>query len=289
MIAPGAWVALAFAHGDADATANAPAWTFDAGVTVPLALALVAFAIGYLRLQRRARRAPARRETALYLAGWCVLAGALVSPLHRAGERSFALHMLEHELLMLVAAPLLVAAHAHGVLLWSLPQRARAATARWLRTRGVARAWRWLSDPLVATALQAIALCVWHAPPLFDRALRSNGWHIAQHVSFLVAALLFWSAMFEPRRRRTRPMTIVACLFATTLIGAALGALMAFSSSPWYSGYRALGLGAFGLSAVDDQQIAGLLMWIPGGALHMALALALFADALRRMERSDAH
>ena len=256
----------------------------------PLAIALAAFVIGYARVRARATQPPlSMRQILLFVAGWCVLAGALVSPLHQAGERSFAAHMFEHELLMLVAAPLLVAARVQGVMLWALPHDARVGLARFFQTRPLARTWHGLTDPVIATALQAAALWLWHAPPLFDLALRSDGWHIAQHLSFLITALLFWSAMFNVRQRRVRPMTIVVCLFATALISGALGALMAFSSSPWYAGYRALGLDAFGLTPTQDQQIAGLLMWIPGGMVHLGVAITLFAGVLRQTERGNAH
>lgn len=276
----------AFTHGGDNAFA--PEWTLDVWVIAPLAIALALFAIGYARVRGRATRSPlSSRQIALFLGGWCVLVAALVSPLHRAGERSFAAHMFEHELLMLVAAPLLVAARAQGVLLWAFPHRTRLGLARFFQTRAIAGTWRGLTDPIIATALQAAALWLWHAPPLFDLALRSDGWHIAQHLSFLITALLFWSAMFNLHRRRTRPMTIIGCLFVTALISGALGALMAFSTSPWYAGYRALQLDAFGFTPTQDQQIAGLLMWIPGGLVHLGVALALLAGALQT-ERSDA-
>jgi cytochrome c oxidase assembly factor CtaG len=189
--------------------------------------------------------------------------------------------MLEHELLMLIAAPLLVAAHANGILLWAFPRGARAPLARFFQTRSIAGLWQPLTEPLTATAVQALALWLWHAPPLFDLALAQPGWHIVQHLSFLASALLFWSAMLDARRRRRESALVIGCLFATTLIGGALGALMAFSSSPWYAGYRSLGLDAFGLDPTQDQQIAGLLMWVPGGLVHMGVALALLAATLR--------
>ncbi|HEX6833888.1 MAG TPA: cytochrome c oxidase assembly protein [Rudaea sp.] len=252
------------------------AWTFDAGVVLPLAIALLLFVIGLARLRR-----PATRTSLFFFSGWLVLACALVSPLHAAGEHSFAAHMFEHELLMLIAAPLLVAAHANGVLLWALPHRVRRPVSRFFLSQPVSGAWRALTSPALATLLQAIALWAWHAPVLFDRALSSPGWHIAQHLSFLVTALLFWSAMFDPHRRRREPALVIGCLFATAVVSGALGALMAFSTSPWYAAYRSMQLDAFGLTPAQDQQIAGLLMWIPGGLIHMAIALALLAKLLQ--------
>jgi YVTN family beta-propeller protein len=201
-----------------------------------------------------------------------------VSPLHAAGERSFAAHMLEHELLMLVAAPLLVMSRPLGVLLWALPAPTRVALAGAGKTRIVSGTWGWLTAPVVASLVQMAALWGWHAPPAFDRALASPGWHVAQHLSFLVTALLFWwSMLHSPRRQRG---LIVGCLFFTATASGALGALMAFSESPWYVGYASLRLDAFGLSPAEDQQLAGLLMWVPGGLVHAAAGIGLLARGL---------
>jgi len=265
----------AFAHGDPNGSAMR--WTFDAWVVVPLLLSLAWFTIGFLRLRARSTHA-GMRQAAWFLLGWCVLAAAVVSPLHAAGERSFAAHMVEHELLMLVAAPLLVLSRPVGIALWALPHRWRLSlggagvNARWQAV------WVFVSAPIVATLLQAIALWGWHAPPAFDLALAQSGWHVAQHVSFLVTALLFWWAVL--RAHRARIGLAVGCLFFTAIISGALGALMAFSSSPWYAGYARLGLDAFGLDPVQDQQLAGLLMWVPGGLVHAAAGVALLGRGL---------
>ena len=270
---------LARAHGGAEGSNLS--WTLDGWVVGPLAFTLVAFLVGYVRVRRRATApSTALRPTLLFLGGWLTLVAALVSPLHRAGESSFAAHMLEHELLMLVAAPLLVAAHPGGVLLWAVAHRARAPLARVFLAAPVATTWRRLIEPLTATVLQSIVLWLWHAPPLFDRALASPGWHIVQHLSFVISALIFWSAMLDPKQRHRQPAMLIGCLFATSIVSGALGALMAFSNSPWYAGYRALNLSAFGLAPVQDQQIAGVLMWIPGGLVHLGVALALLAQVL---------
>ena len=257
-------------------------WTLDAWVTVPLLLALAWFTIGWLRLRRRSTDPRRHRRPALWFyGGWLVMAAALVSPLHAAGERSFTLHMLEHELLMLVAAPMLVLSRPLGIALWAVPERWRARVGGLHRSRWFGPAWRWLGAPLTATTLQIVALWAWHAPVLFDLALAHDGWHIAQHLSFVLTALLFWNAMLEPRRLRGGVGTTVACLFATAIVGGALGALMALSASPWYEGYRAMGMAPFGLSPAEDQQLAGLLMWVPGGLVHVLAALLLLGRWLR--------
>ena len=257
-------------------------WTLDLSVTLPLLLAAILYAAGFVRLHRRGERGRAAltRRAWLYAAGWLILAGALVSPLHEAGERSFTMHMIEHELLMLPAALLLVAAQPGPVLLWGLPRSLR-------RVFGSAShwpLWRRLSEPIAATAIQALAIWLWHMPGPFDLALRHEGWHIAQHLSFLVSALLFWWAMTH----RTSEAFAAICLFATSMIGGALGALMALSASPWYAAYAVMGMTPFGLAPAEDQQLAGLIMWIPGGLFHLGAALWFLAHWLSGKERRDA-
>jgi cytochrome c oxidase assembly factor CtaG len=270
----------AFAHGTAVPT-GLPPWTLTPSVTLPLVIAMILFVAGWARLRARSHHGVAilHRRGVVFAAGWIVLAAAVVSPLHAAGERSFAAHMFEHELLMLAAAPLLVLSKPLAVMLWAFPRQGRLALGAIGRASPIAGAWDLLTHPVVATLVQAAALWLWHAPSLFGRALADDGWHIAQHLSFLLSALLFWSAMFD---RRPRHYGVAAlCLFVTSVVSGALGALMAFSPSPWYAGYAALGLAPMGLTPLEDQQLAGLLMWIPGGAVHAAASLAMVFTALK--------
>jgi putative membrane protein len=247
-----------------------PGWTLDPWIIIPLALVLVAFIVGRQRLARRSKIA--RAGGGWFLAGWLVLTIALVSPLHERGERSFTVHMVEHELIMLVATLLMSVTAVGGMLAWGLPDRLRQELGgRWKTP--FAALWRRLTEPLTATIVQALALWAWHAPALFDRALQSPGWHAAQHLSFIIASLAFWRAMLDIRR--DRELLGAVCLFLTSLVEGALGALMALSSSAWYARYAAMGLTGIGLDPVTDQQLAGLLMWIPGGLVHGAAALVL--------------
>ncbi|HWH18467.1 MAG TPA: cytochrome c oxidase assembly protein [Allosphingosinicella sp.] len=267
-----------------------PGWTLDLWVTAPLLLTALLYGAGFFRLWKRSvqGRPSLKRGGALFAAGWWTLAAAVVSPLHAAGERSFTMHMIEHEVIMLVAALLLVAARPGPVLLWAFPVRARQALAGLGRAGWAVSLWRALTNPVAATALQGLAMWVWHVPSLFDRALASEGWHIAQHLSFLVTALLFWWAMAHGRGGRYSYGTSALCLFVTSLIGGALGALMSFSTSPWYRGYAALGMTPIGLTPVEDQQLAGLLMWIPGGLVHAGAALFFLYKWLKASEARHA-
>jgi len=266
----------ALAHGGAHQMPDGPpGWTLDPSLLVPLAAILILYAVGLARLHRRSRsgRAGIVRSAALFGLGWMVLASALCSPLHEAGERSFTMHMIEHELIMMVASLLLVLSRPAPVLLWGLPQALRAGFASIGQHQGWRSNWRFLADPVTATVLQAITLWAWHAPPLFDRALGHSAWHMAQHLSFLATALLFWWAMAHNRYGQSSYGVSALCLFVTSLIGGLLGALMSFSASPWYESYAAMGMTPLGMTPLEDQQVAGLLMWIPGGLVHAVAAL----------------
>jgi len=259
-------------------------WTLDPILVVPLGLALVVYAVGWARLSKRASSPP---RPALFLSGWTVLTFSLVSPLHEAGERSFTMHMIEHELIMLIATLLLAASRAGGVLAWGLPRPLRLAFGGGWKSP-LQAIWRRLTEPVTATAIQAVVMWIWHAPILFDRALDSFGWHIFQHACFFISSLFFWWAMLHPRGRGSGYGVSAACLFGTSLIGGALGALMSFSASPWYADYAAMGLTGIGLDPTADQQLAGLVMWIPGGLVHGLAALAMFYKWLKASDEHSA-
>jgi cytochrome c oxidase assembly factor CtaG len=273
--------APAFAHGP-----EAGAWHPEATIWIPLLLFAFLYALGFARLWSRSDqgRKRLRHGATLFGAGWLVLAGATASPLHQAGGHSFLMHMIEHELIMLPAALLLVLARPGPVLLWAFPAAMRGTFAH--IALGGRTWWEWIAAPVAATLMQGAAMWLWHMPPLFDRALDSEGWHIAQHLSFLLSALLFWWAVAHGRH--TSHGLAAFCLFLTSLIGGALGALMAFSTSPWYAPYAALGLTPAGLSPAEDQQLAGLVMWVPGGAVHAAAALYFLYRWLKASEVSHA-
>jgi cytochrome c oxidase assembly factor CtaG len=280
VLTAGLWLAPAVALAHAGYRPAAPGWSFEPWVIGPMLVGAAVFMVGWTRLRARSGQGVCRldRQAMLFAGGLAVLAAAMVSPLHQAGLSSFAAHMAEHELIMLAAAPLLVLSRPLAVMLWAFPTAARRGLAAVARLGWLSRLWRGLHEAAFATLLQATALWLWHAPALFDRALRSEGWHVAQHLSFMIAALIFWSSMLDRRQGAARA---VLGLFATSLISGALGALMAISQSPWYQGYADLGLNPYGLTPAEDQQLAGVLMWAPGGLVHAIAALMLLAPLLR--------
>jgi PQQ-dependent catabolism-associated beta-propeller protein len=262
----------AWAHVDA-------ASSREAGELLLISLLLLSgawYAYGYWRVWQAsgAGRDVLLRRGSLFAFGWLTIAASLLSPLHQLGGRSFTAHMIEHELLMLLAAPLMALSRPIGVLLWAFPRAVRRSLGNVGRNRWFSAFWTHLSSPLSASLLQAAMLWIWHAPVFFDRALASESWHAAQHLSLLFSALLFWWSINSASALERKHGVAGFFLFFTSIHSGLLGALMAFAKSPWYSQYVAMGMsGVGGLTPLEDQQIAGLIMWVPGGAVHAIAAL----------------
>lgn len=280
-----------FAAGPVDAHApQAAATAVGAGaVAIAMIAALVLYLRGVHALWRAAGpgRGVVGRSVLCFVAGWLVLGAALFGPVERASGTLFYAHMIQHELLMLVAAPLLVIGAPLATWSWSLPAAMRRRTGRVTRSIGHSRAWRALASPVGAWAAHAIAVCGWHLPAVFGAALSSVLVHDLQHASFLVTALLFWWSLLRPHATRRDDGVAVLLLFTTMLYTGALGALLAFSAAPWYADYQGNGT----LSALEDQQLGGLIMWLPGGVVYAVAALALLARCIgiapRREPRID--
>ncbi|WP_246681142.1 cytochrome c oxidase assembly protein [Mesorhizobium sp. B2-3-15] len=209
-----------------------------------------------------------------FTAGWGVLTGALVSPIHALGERVFAAHMIEHELLMAVAAPLLVAACPGAALIWALPTGLRRGTGRLTHGRIPQAIWTVASRPLNATVIHGIAIWIWHVPVLFEAALQQGVLHYAQHASFLGTALLFWWGILPRSGRQQAYGSAVMHLFFTSLHTGLLGVLLLLSPRLWYP-QNAAGAALWGLTPIEDQQLAGLVMWVPAGLIYGGAALLL--------------
>ncbi|MGK9167454.1 cytochrome c oxidase assembly protein [Inquilinus limosus] len=264
--------AVAFAHAGHDHGVGYP-WTWDWWITGPLLLTVLLYAGGVLRLWCRAGsgRGVGCGRAAMFLTGWLALAAALVTPLHTLGERLFTAHMIEHEVLMVVAAPLLAPSRPVGAMLWGLPQGWRRALGAAAGSRPWRPFWRAITDPLVATVLHGVAIWAWHVPALFAAALADDSMHALQHASFLFTALLFWWSLLC--RRGSRGVA-VGHLFVTALHTGLLGALLVFSTRLWFPG-QAGEAARWGLTALEDQQLAGLVMWIPACLAYPAAGLAL--------------
>ena len=256
------------------------AWPFDPLVMLGLATAAVVYALGSMRLRRAGRWS--LRRVAAFWAGAVALGVALLSPLEAVGETLFSAHMAQHLLLTVVAAPLLVVARPVATWLAALPTGSRRTAAR--ARSAISFVPRVLRRPLVAFGVVTVATWSWHAPTLYEAALVNEPVHALEHGSFLVASMLAWSvALRRGRRDVSNAFGRALFLVAFALQGALLGALLVFASTPLYSVHRG-GPALWGLTALQDQQLAGALMWIPPAAVYLTAIAAVLFGAFRAMD-----
>jgi cytochrome c oxidase assembly factor CtaG/cytochrome c2 len=210
---------------------------------------------------------------------------AFISPLNILSAALFSAHMLQHLLLILIAAPLLVLSKPIIPFLWALPRPARRAVGAWWKeTKAVSVLWHGLTQPLLVWGLFALTIWVWHLPALYQAALEDALIHELEHISFLGAALLFWWILLQPTgHRRINYGGGILFTFTTALHSGALGALLTFARTPLYPIYRA-SVAPWNLTLLEDQQLAGLIMWIPASLIYVITALALFAYWLKTIE-----
>ncbi|MFC4859379.1 cytochrome c oxidase assembly protein [Actinophytocola glycyrrhizae] len=220
-------------------------------------------------------------RAAAFAAGLAVLLLAQLPPLHTIAEESFAGHMGQHMVLMVVAGPLLALGGAGLPLTMALPVGARRVVAR-LRSGALGR---WLRQPirrvLVVGVLHTGVLWFWHLPAPYTAALHSPAVHAVEHLSFVAAAWLLWSAVLAPSRHRVNGGMAFLLLFGVGMTGAALGAVLTFAPAPLYPGHA---LAPSGGDPLTDQQLAGLVMWIPMDMVVLALALSVFVRWLTGLE-----
>lgn len=254
-----------------------------ASLQVPLSIIAVGalYALGGIGLvgPARHRRRDAWRAASFY-SGLVVLVVALDSPIDTLADRSFALHMTQHVLILTVVPPLIVLAAPWSRLWRPFPLAFRRKVARgvvvdprfgWLRAAA-----HWLTHPGVAWGLFCGNLVAWHIPAAYDLTLQSNSVHIGEHLLFLATGLLFWAQVIPSPPFHTRLGEIQRAFYTLGAMGVGwlLAVALAFAPHPLYTPYADLIHRPGGLTALADQQIAAGVMWVPG-SLSFSLAIVL--------------
>lgn len=285
-----AWAGAVHAHGPARGGEHPGvdgsiwlAWTFPILVTLNLLVASGIYIAGVRRAWTKAGAGSviSKRQVGFFAAGMGVLVLALISPIDALAEELSAVHMIQHMLLMNVAAPLLVLGMPGMAMLWTLPLGARRTVGSWRRQIRPGRTLYYLLwQPLVLWCLYAFVLWVWHLPGLYEAAMHNDLFHDFQHLTFLVAACLFWRVLLDPvSRMRLSRMATVLYLFFTSLHATVLGVFMALAPSVWYPVYEGRTL-KWSYTALEDQQLAGLIMWMPACMVYAIVVALLLAFCL---------
>src|SRR5690348_7007190 len=224
------------------------AWEFDPGVVTPLVISASLYLAG-----SKKQVGITTLQKACFWGGWWSLAAALISPVHPLGEALFSAHMVQHEILMLIAAPLLVLSRPLVAFLWGLRMNWRRGIGKWAKNSYIRRSWTAITDPFTAWWIHAAAIWAWHAPFLFQLTLTSELAHTAQHLSFFLSALLFWWALFYTHGRLAYGAAVFY-VFTTAVHTSILGAMLTFAPHVWYPAYNST-TQPWGLTPLQDQQI----------------------------------
>jgi putative membrane protein len=251
------------------------AWTLDPLVLVPMAVAALLYAKGVVRCGWR---------EGCFAAGFLALFFALVWPLDVLGEQLFSIHMLQHMVLMNVAAPLLVLGAPLGPFLRPLPLGCRRNLARLGAGRRWRKGWRWLTGVAVASVLQQVVLWTWHTPRGVALALDSDPVHIAMHASLLVAALLFWTAVLRPQGGYH--WAAIAGILLTLKVSGVITIVLMLQPVSLYPAYADLAA-AWGFAPEQDEQMGWGIMMSIGTVTYLVSAVALFGASFSRLERSS--
>jgi len=264
------------------------AWSDQLWLWLLLAATLALYLRGIVNLWRKADRKVGihRWRVLTFMLGWLALVVAVLSPLDAMGNALFWAHMVQHEVLLLIAAPALVLGRPVAAMVWGLPVSWRRPAATAAARSGLKALSGLLTRPMTAWWVHAGALWIWHAPVLFEAALAVQWIHDTQHISFFVSALVFWWSLFHGPGARPRYDIALLYVFTTAVHTSVLGALLTFSDRVLYQSYLQ-SAPAWGLTALEDQQLGGLIMWVPGGLVYLGIGLVLFAAWLRDFDRRE--
>lgn len=232
-----------------------------------------------LWLRRGAGSVVSARRCAAFGCGLATLIIAMSAPVDRLAEQSFAGHMTQHMVILVVAGPLLGLGGAALPLTLALPHQARRALAR-MRASGPVR---WLRRPVQRALAGGVVftgvLWSWHFPAMYALAERNDAIHAVEHASYVMVAWVLWAAVLTPDRHGLVGPLGFLLLFTIGMTGAALGAVLTFAPAPLYPADM-FGTG----DALTDQQLAGLVMWIPMDVIVMGVALSIFGRWLADLD-----
>jgi putative membrane protein len=266
-------------------------WEWRLEVLLLLALLGTLYVIGWRRLRAQSsnKHFASKWKLVSYLSGIGLLAWTLLSPLDRLGGQLFFVHMAQHMLHVQIAAPLILLANPFPFMLWALPGPLRLATGSFfLRDSVLRRLLTWVTNPLVAWLTFIIVFLGWHDPTLYNLALYYNWVHDLQHITFFIAALLYWWPIIQPAphiRKRMPEWMALGYLLATVPPNMVVGVSIAFASDVMVSYYATVPR-LWGFTVLQDQQLAGAIMWIQGSEMYIWVALYILARLFARKGKS---
>src|SRR5262245_3332957 len=250
------------------------AWPVEPSVTVPTVVTAVVYLRGWHRLRHRLAQRFGARHSIAFVSALAILMSALASPLDGLAHRWLAAHMVQHLLLVVVVAPLLWMGAPVAPLFVGLPRSIRGTVLGVTRSPTGRLLMGWLLHPSVGWIAFALGFWVWHVPAFYDLALASDAWHHVEHACFLGSALLFWRPVILPWPARIpwARWTMIPYLGLAMFQSMPLAAILTFSDRVIYAG----------CASIDDQALAGVIMWVPGSLPLLLAILRLIVELSSR-------
>lgn len=249
-------------------------------IAMNLLVLSILYIIGWIKERHRfpQKKGRSSRLLSFFIASQVTLSVALLSPLDKWSEHLAWVHMLQHILLMMLAAPLMAVSSLGYIFQWVVP--ANIARHLWIFK------WKFqpfldrLGSPAFIILLFAFILWLWHLPTLYEKALTADFFHNLQHLSFFLASYWFWEILINPLSKRLlHPGLALFYVFVTSIHTMLLGVFMTLSPRVWYEIYK-IRAPRIGWNPLIDQQLAGLIMWMPGGLAYLAVTILIFARAV---------
>lgn len=264
------------------------AWPQEPLLLLGLSVSVGLYWLGWSRLSRvGSGSAVSTWRATAFIIGSLAVGAALLSPIAAFSERLFFMHMIQHLLLLLIAPPLLLLGQPLVPMLWGLPSQVRRPLGRALRPRhALARVGNLLTTPAFAAAAFVVTLAIWHIPVFYDAAQGRTFTHDLEHLMFFGTALLYWWPIIHPSggRRRLSFGLALPYLLPPFLESILIGAMLTFASQPFYQTYAEMEM-PWGFNPVTDQQLGGLIMWIPGGMFFLIPVIGLLIALLNNEVR----
>jgi len=239
------------------------------------------YAVGWRDVSRRTPQRFGPGRLAAFLGGLGAIALAVVSPLDALAGQRLSAHMTQHLLLMMAAPPLLWLGAPVAPMLRGLPRRIRRSVAAGLASRPVRTTGDVIAHPAFGWVSFAVAFWAWHTPRLYELALRSHAWHHLEHACFFATAMLFWRPVILawPARSPWPRWTMIPYLLLADLQNTVLAAILTLSDRVIYPAYATIAR-AGTISALEDQSMGGVIMWVPGSLVFLIAAVWLAMEAL---------
>ena len=246
-------------------------WDLNPSVLIPTLIIALLYTRGWRQLHRRAPHRFGLSQLMAFHAGLIIILCAIISPLDTFAGWLLTVHMIQHLLLMMAAPPLILYGAPYLPLLSGLPRDfLKNGVGPFLASAGLRNVGSFVAHPIFCWSAFIFTSIAWHAPPMYELALRSTTWHQLEHLCFLTTALLFWWPIIQPWPWviRVPRWTIIPYLFLADFQNTALSAFLMFYERVLYPTYEAVPR-ITGMTALEDQAAAGAIMWVAGSVFFL--------------------